>query len=1797
MQLINSQYRLKEIIEERKSGSIYLVEDIYKNNILKKMHIIENTSESSAFIEYMKINFFDYINIIHPNMVKFYYFNRIRVINTELVVSNKFYFTYEYFDGENLFDYVKGKSKDEILGLCVQVLSVFKYLHLRGFVLCNINENDIYIVTDKGERHVKISAFPYAMNIDNSIILNKDNAYFKSPEAMQSKQYDIISDIYLFGVIMHQMFFGINIDESAFKIKKPDYTDNFLSNIIKIIEKCTAFDKSARYSTTDEILSDINRVFNKSFAIVDKEYIEILPMYSTKLVARERYLKKLLKKIRGYFYEEKSIKLSTIIGKAGSGKGVFINLLINRLKIEGEHVIYAVLNEDSTLEYNGIRQIIKAALKYSSKELIDKYIEQLCILIPELAAKKEIDSPIISEKQSESYKLIYRLGNYIAETSLERSFVIIIKNYDYIDEESKKIINYLITCKSKIYFVFSYKDKIEDKKIIDSFKPALEDSQIDIEELSNFNIYETAEAIRILLGMNKPPIDFATKVFNATEGNPHLVYEIIYEAFQQKFIYVDDKGNWVLNKADLTKVYMPLSIDEFSLKKIYKLEPTKRKALDIVSIFNTPVGIDTLSNMADIDLNEASIVLENLVNLNILSRRMDDWGITYDFLSMALKKTIYNKMDSYTLSKHHEKASMVLEKKYTAENRMNKDELIYQMSKSGRDMEAIDYLIKSSNEMIAKRLYSQAILFLKQANELLINKDPCIKAVEVTIGLGDLYYRIGKYNKCLNYYIIAKSNASMLKNDKSTVDIYIKKINVYYKLHNVRKCLECSRLAKEKIKAINYTEGMLDLIIALSDLIIFKRKPACLAKIAENKLKVIDKSNKYYYGAMLAIYGKALCNTFNYRKAISILNESVEILCEIPETEALASALNSIGIVYAEYFYNAEKAKEYFIKTLEISKRINSISYMMRGYNNIGDMYREEDLLKKSRIYLNKAMKMANRYPDAYTETILYLNCAMIGLETEKFKEYKHYIKRAESIIFDNKKSGKGISFYYIYSSIFYYLMGMYEEALSSVEKSKNLSKARNCEIDSDVSLVEVLCEIRTTGKMNPMELRELCLSIYKTGNHKVSRMACHKIAEIYIDNKKYDEARDLLEFSKEIKKYKDTEHMNIIYSYLSAMASEDGRRLQLLINLLSSIEGFRSNEIKWRIYKAIGLELRKGGDLYGALKNLLTSFNHLRILVDGVPDEHKIQFLKSHNRSTVKTELISLSEQISGEKFPDIKEITDIGEIEDVNDFINEYFQYAYFKDLIIGHNNKILDFKTSLDKNMIIKFLPMFVNTLKNFSSDLDDNIRSTVELFMNYTQAKNAFLSIIDEDSCMRMIYSNFKNKNMDFYKYITEITGQRGSSTIISDVFEYRKTTEDSLLIPVEIAALFCIPVSSNRKASSINKDRRKAVHTNNIVGYLYLDTDSVINNFTDEVGELCVMLSKAAYILIENYNLRMVNAVDKLTKLYTRKYFENALLNEISNAATKGGQFSIIMADIDRFKVVNDRFGHQVGDKVLAEMSEIMVSSLRKTDICARYGGEEFIILLPSTESNGAFYLAEKIRERIKEADYEINQSITISMGIASYPKHSTWMNDLIDKADQALYHSKENGRNLTTLYDDNLKKSVKRIDKLAGIIRGNMTEDMKNVENIIEILELQRNKDKSVEEKLSMFLGRIIEISGAQWGSIFTIDKNKKQLKQITRKDAISSEITDMPYNVELLEECIENKSGKYLIDWSGSVAMDAITGMPDWQSVMILPITNKETLNALLYLTVSLKNKEFDGNTYNFINTLCNIIAPIFIS
>ena len=155
--------------------------------------------------------------------------------------------------------------------------------------------------------------------------------------------------------------------------------------------------------------------------------------------------------------------------------------------------------------------------------------------------------------------------------------------------------------------------------------------------------------------------------------------------------------------------------------------------------------------------------------------------------------------------------------------------------------------------------------------------------------------------------------------------------------------------------------------------------------------------------------------------------------------------------------------------------------------------------------------------------------------------------------------------------------------------------------------------------------------------------------------------------------------------------------------------------------------------------------------------------------------------------------------------------------------------------------------------------------------------------------------------------------------------------------------------------------------------------------------------------------------DGLTELYNHRYFQEQMQMLVENSKRYGTEFSLIILDIDFFKKFNDTFGHQAGDAVLRQVAHTLKKNVRATDIVCRYGGEEMSIILPNTPKDEAYTTAQKICERVASNKYKLNSekesSVTISLGVATFPHDGATPSDIIDCADKRLYNAKHNGRN------------------------------------------------------------------------------------------------------------------------------------------------------------------------------------------
>lgn len=207
----------------------------------------------------------------------------------------------------------------------------------------------------------------------------------------------------------------------------------------------------------------------------------------------------------------------------------------------------------------------------------------------------------------------------------------------------------------------------------------------------------------------------------------------------------------------------------------------------------------------------------------------------------------------------------------------------------------------------------------------------------------------------------------------------------------------------------------------------------------------------------------------------------------------------------------------------------------------------------------------------------------------------------------------------------------------------------------------------------------------------------------------------------------------------------------------------------------------------------------------------------------------------------------------------------------------------------------------------------------------------------------------------------------------------------------------------------------------LVSEIMRDTQTMRSSVDALHGKLHESKSEIEKLHQELQNARSEALIDPLTGVFNRRGFESQMRKLAANADLQGKKMVFMMLDIDFFKKINDTYGHLFGDKVIRTIAEVLKAKVKGQDSVARLGGEEFAVLLPDTSLQGGYTVAEHIRcgiekGKIRRSDKQKSvEGITISIGVADCDARDDWM-DAMNKADKALYASKKQGRNRTTLY-------------------------------------------------------------------------------------------------------------------------------------------------------------------------------------
>lgn len=357
-----------------------------------------------------------------------------------------------------------------------------------------------------------------------------------------------------------------------------------------------------------------------------------------------------------------------------------------------------------------------------------------------------------------------------------------------------------------------------------------------------------------------------------------------------------------------------------------------------------------------------------------------------------------------------------------------------------------------------------------------------------------------------------------------------------------------------------------------------------------------------------------------------------------------------------------------------------------------------------------------------------------------------------------------------------------------------------------------------------------------------------------------------------------------------------------------------------------------------------------------------------------------------------------------------------------------KILEFKnqeierTNLELKQRLHEISMLLQLNQVMSSSLD--------LSIIFDRTLNLLREILDSADIVLFLY-NQETDELNVRKTVgVNVAQHTGVAFRLSEGVTGHAARTRELLYILDIAKDARYLSYKTKKRDKGSLVSAPILANNRLVGVLNLHKPQ-IDAFTGTELEIIRAATNQLAIAIINAQLfektRMLSNTDELTNVANRRYFQTMLQREHAYALRYESNFSLIMIDIDHFKEYNDTYGHLNGDAALSQIANILLQNTRGIDLVARYGGEEFSVLLPNTTMDNAFVAAEKLRMAVENqiltpvANNQIhNRRVTISLGISAYPDHGTELEVLFERADRALYHAKETGRNRTICWNDQI---------------------------------------------------------------------------------------------------------------------------------------------------------------------------------
>ncbi|MCL2854130.1 MAG: diguanylate cyclase [Defluviitaleaceae bacterium] len=1622
MSIINNRYRIvrqRNVVHPQVSS--YLTRDMADDNKERVVHLLDGDFLPNAVGFYSK-EFALYKNINHHSILKNYDLELVRFIGDKPATTTQYLISAEFApDAAPLSGaavYLKLKP-NQVLDTFVCLCRAVGYLHSKNIIHGNIHANTVFI-NHTGNRMGLID-----MAMTNLFFKDKADIYFQAPEILAGGEASVKGDIYALGATLFYLISGKS-GVVNFKKELEEFTmatKPAMQAFLPIIQKATEKAEN-RFETVPQLIEALNSAFNKTFATIEVDELRHL-MLGADFIGRHSQLDTIIKNFDEVAVGKSRARYVYISGVQGIGKSTIVGQLKNHLSLQNAPIFASF---DSRGD-NAMRTILRQMLDLHTSKAYDGDFLQY---ITAVANGTSLEGSTKSYGQSSIMRFMYdRVKDVPA--------MIILDDIEFADFSTIELFQRLAAICKNLCLVLSTRPDFENTKLTEFFASLTDENLITL-TLDNLTKDETARLAKSILAADEVSDQFADVLHKNTGGNPLFVEEALKSLMLNGTIYINsENGYWYADyeREDFYKIPIPQNLMDAVKNVADALEGDEYRVVQAISVFDKILPTaDMLASILQTDATEQLASLSKQGTLTVHSTGIGR-ATTYAITNKALNQVAYDQTSEEEAKKLHIRAADVLIGEKTQTDAMM-EEIVYHLGVADDNRRLLEWLEKIGDAHYKVLNMPKSIEIYEKAIKICGLLGDGEKEIDVRLKLRPAQRVTNLVSKAIENM---EKTADMAK-DLGLIEKHIRAASSLINLHVVLSNLEAAKAVAAKVKPFfedeafrqKYLKAYVVFRYSSFDLLLTDAKEMpkgiadekageelrrlqalCQEDWLEERITIADYINRHH-----SLLGE-------YAKCAEILTEAIEMCRKSGDTRLESVFLSNLAI---NHIHTGQGKLGYQMGMEQLSSGFTQPNLKMElvmilAICDYVFFFRVDDALMKLKEAQNEGMLMGL---DIYTsDNIITVQSVM--LERSMFTQIHGFAElylealEAGGMLANSHKQAA-----YVVLGRCYLMMGDLEKAKQLTAIFSNWIKERGVlsEHKHTALLTETVYDI-LMGNPSEMDANQLAEETIKQYLAEGSHIWMHKMGEavdfafiLHQYGHKIPAATILtrvLEMADGIENISDFMRLKTLYaqSLLSESGEEAADYLVRAQQIAARHEHYLMLAIICRDLSLIYTEKAP----YVATDYAVRACEAVQNLLNNTPPQFWASIMRFHGLLSIFKDVVEIDEQN-----PDF----DIIMSPDIFDGLLEDENLARAK------------------KDSFLSRMPSGMKDaggiIRNLSSTSNDNLMLLARYFAAVACAPKCFIVVEDDgaETGFSIIADNDGHRHEVETKSIlrhTKALGQDVFATVEGD---------NMAILPEGAKVAMCLPIDHN--------------------AYILIYTDSIFHNINeDAVAEIKTLQKPLEMSVLMNVT-KAQSMLDKLTGALNRRYLDLALENSVAKTLEAGLPLSLIIADLDNFKGINDTYGHTVGDEVLTAVGKIIREHLRKDTPFGRFGGEEFMIALENVCEEDALKLAEKLRTSIEEARIlGSKRAVTASFGIAVMPAHTQNKKELIDKADKALYASKYEGRNMSTVYREDLEAPSKNKHQTNDIITGDALVDAMRMRLTLEIIQLTRSEMTSENRK------------------------------------------------------------------------------------------------------------------------------------